>query len=52
MAKSTLAEKTSALAQMIKKSGLLGKKAEQEIKHTEPTEQNNLGAEMQQVVNE
>jgi len=52
MAKSTLAEKTSALAQMIKKSGLLGKKAEQEIEHTEPTAQDNLGAEMQRVVNE
>lgn len=52
MATSTLTEKVSVLAQMIKKSGLLGKKADQEIEHTEVTAQDNLGAEMQQVVNE
>lgn len=52
MATSTLTEKVSVLAQMIKKSGLLGKKADQEIEHTEVTAQDNLGAEMQRVVNE
>ena len=52
MSKSTLANKTSLLASMIKKAGLLGKKADQEIEHTEPTAQDNLGAEMQQIVNE
>ena len=34
MATSTLTEKVSVLAQMIKKSGLIGKKADQEIEHT------------------